>query len=114
MAIKAFRGVESRWYTPESEQDSPDSAQFQIRPLTTSEQIGCAATYKGPHVTLETYKYCFETACTLIKNVSDPFDKPVRTPQEFLQLTDMWEYVNEVGAEIYNNSFLSEDEIKNL
>ncbi len=115
MAFKSVKRVETSWYTPEDQEDldAEQPLQFKVRGLTSSEQAdvlgGLASAGRG---TVGTFRDCFRIGCIEIKNAEKPNGKPCTNPVSFLMLQDSFDYVIEVGAVIFDRSFVTEEEKK--
>ena len=115
MAFKSVKRVEPFWYTPEDQEDleGEEPLQFKIRGLTSSEQSdvlgGLASAGRG---TTSTFRDCFRIACLEIRNATKPNGKPCNSSVAFLMLQDSFDYVIEVGAVIFDKSFVTEEEKK--
>ncbi len=115
MAIQAPKRVEPSWYVLEEDQDNDENpARFKIRALTSSEQLDIYSSFADGKATTRTFRDCFKVGVMEIENVSNAKGKPVRGAPQFLMLQDMFDYVIEVGAEVFNKSFLDEEEKKTL
>lgn len=114
MAIKASAKVEPSWYVLEDEDpDSSQATRFKIRPLTSGEQLEVLATFREGRPTMLTWRACFERGVMEIQNVEDADGKPVRFAAQLLALPDLHVPILEVGAKIFDISWLTEDERKN-
>ena len=115
MAFKSIKRVEPFWYTPEDQEDleGEEPLQFKVRGLTSSEQSdvlqGLGAAGRG---STSTFRDCFKIACQEIRNAERPNGKPCKNAISFLMLQDTFDYVIEVGAVIFDRSFVDEEEKK--
>ncbi len=115
MSFKSVKRVEPFWYTPEDQEGIVDEAplQFKVRGLTASEQsdvmqqLGAAG--RG---NTNTFRDCFRIGCQEIRNAEKPNGKPCTSAIAFLMLQDSFDYVIEVGAVIFDKSFVTEEEKK--
>ena len=114
MALKSRKTIEKEWYTLEDQVDEDSPARFELRPLRTSEQMDVYDTFVGGKPTNKTFQVCFRLGCVSIENVIGANDKPIKTAHHFLMQPDFVDEAIEVGAAVFDKSFLSEDERKNL
>ncbi len=116
MAFKSVKRVEPFWYTPEDQEDLGEgevALQFKVRGLTASEQSdvmeALGAVGRG---NTNTFRDCFRIGCQEIRNAEKPNGKPCTSAIAFLMLQDSFDYVIEVGAVIFDKSFVTEEEKK--
>jgi len=114
MTVKALTGLLPEWYTPVSEEDENEKAEFQLKPLT-SPQI---AKIQG-HFDNDTGEISgtglFEAAAMGViawKNVNGQDDKPLRFSRRSLEALP-YALLLELGGQIIANSFLTGDDEKN-
>jgi len=114
MGLQARAKVEPTWFTPEDQEGDPQPSRFKVRPLTAGEQAEVLATMQasGGRATAVTFRECFVRGVIEIENVTNSEGKAIRYAQQMIT-TDLLDTINDVGAHIFNISFLTEDERKN-
>ena len=118
MAFKSVKRIEPSWYTPEDQEDMDDGEsplRFKIRGLTASEQADILGAFRSTGAgNTATFRDCFRIGCLEIDSAFKPNGKPCRNAASFMMLQDSFDYVIEVGAVIFDQSFLTEEEKKTL
>ena len=113
MALKSQKTVESSWYTPEDEdEDAANPCRFHIRALSASEQIEVLETFRAGRPTSLTFRRCFAIGVQKIENYLDGNDRPVKLAAQFLALQDTLDLILEVGAAVFEKSYLTDEEKK--
>lgn len=114
MAIKAYSGITSEWYTPDSEEGFDDAAQFELKGLTGAQLLEVQQ-----HFDIENQRVLgpgLVMACRLgltdWKNIVDEEGKErVFTRQAILLLPA--EVLAELGGKVISLSVMDDDETKN-
>lgn len=116
MAFKSVKRVEPHWYIPEDQEELDEGEQplrFKIRALTATEQADILGGLRSAGAgNTGTFRDCFRIGCMDIENAFKPNDKPCRNAASFMMLQDSFDYVIEVGAVIFDESFITEEEKK--
>lgn len=116
MAFKSQKRVEPHWYTPEDQEDLDDvekPLRFKIRSLTATEQADILSGLRAAGAgNTATFRDCFRVGCVDIDEAFKPNGKPCRNSASFILLQDSFDYIIEVGAVIFDQSFLTEEEKK--
>lgn len=113
MAFRSQKRVEPHWYVPEDQEEDESPLKFKIRALTASEQADILGGLRSAGAgNTATFRDCFRIGCMEIDNAFKPNDKPCRNSASFMLLQDTFDYVIEVGAVIFDKSFVTEEEKK--
>lgn len=113
MARQSKKRVEPSWYYLEGEKEGDaDACRFNLRGLSSSQQIDILATFVKGAPTALTFRLCFGLGVTAIENWTDEHGKPITNAVMFLLDESTLEEVLEVGAEVFYKSHLTNDEKK--
>ncbi len=113
MARQSEKRVEPSWYYLEGEDEqAADTARFEIRAITSSEQIDVLATFQAGAPNALTFRKCFQIGVNKIENWTDGDGKPIKTSLAFLIQQDTLNEVLEVGSAVFDKSYLTDEQKK--
>ncbi len=116
MSFQSRKRVDPHWYTPEDQLDLDEGEvplRFKVRVLTSTEQADVLGR-SGITGNTITFRDCFRIGCVEIDNCTKRNGRPCKNSASFMMMPDTLDYIIEVGAVIFDESFLTEEEKKTL
>ncbi len=114
--FKSRKSIAPYWFTPEDQEDLDGAEQplkFKLRGLRATEKSDIQTLLlKDGKATPNVFRECFLIGCIDIANAEKANGKPCKHPEAFLALPDSLDYAVEAGAEVFMNTFESEEEKK--